>query len=274
MARKSKDWDVRTNLNSTPGSQGTLFSGGTKHMSDDRFARGYTPERQAEVRDAVVPGAFNERLHAMHEIVDNVARSTVPVGHLNNVQFSITGKDQYLTNEENVAGKHMSAGIHMPPNGNRDHAVIGLKENYTRNATVIHEIGHHVSHTLGTEHSAYSTDGQRGHEESFADNYAETHFRDRSGKQVDKGTYAGGKWNSTNPSHTDEFWDQYHAHRDRSLYSAQVHAGNEEYYKQYPEEREHPDGSMDVPLINKSWVSDDEKKRGIKSEATLNPEVY
>ena len=35
-----------------PGSQGVLFRGGTE-LSDDRWPRGYTPERQAAVVDAL-----------------------------------------------------------------------------------------------------------------------------------------------------------------------------------------------------------------------------
>lgn len=113
-----KDWDVGPVLKDKMGSQGTLFRGGTKFSSDKRYPRGYTPERQQEVADAVVQPSTkvytdargtqvshgtqsanfkdrkvrgsgdmsapmeHESRQPVRDLVDNIARSTVPVEDL------------------------------------------------------------------------------------------------------------------------------------------------------------------------------------------------
>lgn len=275
VSRKQKQgWDVRTNLGAAPGSQGTLFSGGKSQMSDARYPRGYTPERQSAVHEAVQPAYFTAKdsHKAVAEIRDTVARSTVPVEHLRGLQFAVARDDEYLTTEENRAGKHLYAGIHIKSGSPEHPSTIALRPNATRGGTVIHEIGHHVSHGDGNEHSVnYSSASEHGgHEEAFADNYAETHFRDRKGKQVDQGIYGGGEFAGT-IQRSKSFWDGYRAHREYPLMKAANAASDAIHYQRYPEDRVHPDGSSDVPLITKDFVSQEDKKT--KPDIDLNWEA-
>lgn len=286
-----KDWQVGPVLKSKPNSQGTLFRGGTKYSSDKRFPRGYTPERQAEVADAVVQPShkvfFNKpnetstgtasdhfkdrrvtvglnpkypegyRMESRQEtrrLVDTVARSTVPVDHLRGVQFRTNSSDQML-GQSNVSGHYDQRGDAM----SHGDPVIRIREGRAAGSIPIHEIGHHVSSTQGnpwkSNYSYSSEDG--GHEEAFADNYAEQHYRDRKGRSTDVGTYGGGKY-AGRIERSDEFWDGYHKNRSSAMYSAHVDRENAKYYKKYPEQQQHPDGSMDVPLIEKPWTGEGE----------------
>lgn len=292
MARKSKDWDVRTNLNSTPGSQGTLFSGGTKHMSDERFPRGYTPERKAEIsnamfrvdpehntlRDHLYTGGTRADNAPKRNLIDTVSRSTVPVEHLQ--PKAPTRQLAFWTHHRSGDGtlgdEHEGHAGHYnrAPRGfdGIRHDIV-IDPAHTRGSTIIHEIGHHVSNLTDQPHSGVRTPETQGAEESFADNYAQTHFRDRRGKREIVPTYGGGRF-AGHIDRPEEFWQSYHAHRDNSLLRADINARNEEYLKDYPEERQHPDGSFDEPLIHKSYVSEDEKKRGVKAEIEgINPEA-
>lgn len=301
----SKDWQVGPVLKDKAGSQGTLFRGGSKYSSDKRYPRGYTPERQAEVADAVVQPSVKNHFNRPREIstgtqstnfkdrrvtvglqpvkypegyrmesrqdtrrlVDNIARSTVPVEHLSGVQFRTNHSDQMLG--ENVAGHYSRRGDAM----SKGEPVIRLREGYVAGHTAIHEIGHHVSHGIvGNEHP-YDENGHSGPEEAWADNYAEEHFRDSKGRQVEKGTYGGGQF-AGHIQRTEGFWKGYHKDRDNSLYHASVDAQNEDYYRRYPEEKVHPGNTVQDPLITKSWVSEEDfKKHGERPEIDINPEA-
>jgi hypothetical protein len=298
------DWQVGPVLKDKLGSQGTLFRGGTKYSSDARYPRGYTPERQAEVADAVVQPSVKAYFDRPNEVstgtqstnfkdrrvtvgpgrdkypegyrmesrqdtrrlVDNIARSTVPVEHISGVQFRTNHTDQMLG--ENVAGHYSRPGDAM----SKGEPVIRLREGFTDGHTPIHEIGHHVSRQVGNEFPRDET-GHSGQEESFADNYAEQHFRDAKGRPVERGTYGGGQY-SGHIERTEDFWKGYHKDRDNSLYHASVAAQNEDYYHRYPEEKVHPGNTIQDPLITKSWVSEEDfKKHGERPEIDINPEA-
>lgn len=280
----NKDWEVGPVLKDKPGSQGTLLRGGTRYSSDARFPRGYTPERLHEVADAVNnwnsgPGA-NKGARAntyrdyeyrtppdflpsgRHDaephrrLVDNIARSTVPVSDITNAEpgrrthFWVSRRFDGEMEQKEQAGTH----THHPPGHSNRHDIF-IATPYVGDTTPIHEIGHHVSHMTG-QHAGYSTDTERGQEEAFADNYAEKHFRDRRGKQQDVGTYAGG------PSagrRSEEFFKSYYQHRDHSMYQKYVTDDNAKFYRKYPEEEQGRDGTHQEPLISKPYTSEGEE---------------
>lgn len=282
--KQKQDWDVRTNIGASPGSQGTLFSGGKSQMSDQRYPRGYTPERQAAAREAVQghtwsdhrPEQQQDANNQRRQIADTVARSTMPLHHLSNVQFAHVPSGSRILGEGGLGqsgGRNDDAGgAYFAARGHRGSALIAVQPDLTRTSTVLHEIGHHVSHTSetpahGGEYSYQTEHG--GAEEAFADNYAQEHFRNKQGKPETKGIYGGGQF-AGRIQRGDEFWTNYHKNRTY-LPDADAHARNEQFLKDYPEERTHADGSMDVPLINKSYVSrDDMKKHGEKPELDIN----
>ena len=286
----STDWHIGPVLKDKVGSQGTLFRGGTKYSSDKRYPKGYTPERQAEVANAVVkpsihvdlskrrtqtddreirtgtasshykdrqvrtsehwdgtPNTYaNESAQPTRDLVDNIARSTVPVDHLSGVQFR-TNVDQDRLGAPTTAGHYDTRGDAMS-NG----PVIRLGAGYEKGSTTIHEIGHHVSETQGNEwrkNYSHSTP-ERGQEEAFADNYADTHFRNQKGKPEPRGTYGGGEY-AGHIERSPEFWGGYRTNRHYAPDFGDRHAENEKYLSAFPEERTHPDGSVDQPLIHR-----------------------
>jgi hypothetical protein len=168
----SEDWNLQTNLKPKPNAQGTLFSGGKSQIpAEKRYPRGYTPERMAEVVNTVqfpdskgynreTPRDYLQRAQA----IQNVARSTIPTSEMEGLTVkvlpmkgsTITGRSEY----------------------DHEDKAVKLMQYDSRTDTVVHEIGHHASHLLGTEHSAYNTPRARGEEEGFADAYADKHFRE------------------------------------------------------------------------------------------------
>jgi hypothetical protein len=298
----NKDWQIGPVLKDKMGSQGTLFRGGTKYSSPKRFPKGYTPERQAEVADAVVRPSvtvnvrtgttkqygtaskeFKDRFvrtsgdmstapmvhdsrQPVRDLVDNIARSTVPVEHLSGVQFRFNASREQLG---------ATAAAHWDPGGDamtKGGPVIRLGPGTERTNIAIHEIGHHVSHTMEGNTFPRDENGHSGPEEAHADNYAETHFRDNKGNPQSRGTYGGGQF-AGHIQRTESFWDGYHKQRDSSMYRDYVARENEKYYGAWPEEKIHPDDSQDVPLIEKEWISPDDRARGVKPEININPDA-
>lgn len=214
-------WDVRTNIKAKPGSQGTLFQGGSEQMTDAKWPRHYTPERLAEVKKAVAPGQkrFRDEPYMQQydtngetrKLIDNIARSTVPAAHLNRLQFS-PGKS--VNDMTTGSGDHsFTAGgdYTNPPTANPNSVgVIRVLRGDAGHPVPIHEIGHHVSHLAGTQ--SYGTPTQRGTEEGKADAYAEEHFRDRRGRPT---SYNGYRYMRPDPVRNGEFFDAYHATRPR-----------------------------------------------------------
>jgi hypothetical protein len=210
MAAKKKGWTVSTNVKANPGSQGTLFQGGSEQMSDRRYPKGYTPERLAEVRPAIMGNPYNIRdriIGGKHhstapqrrDVIDTVARSTVPAEHLQGAQFFPGQHSLSLPGEEAAAGIYKVA-----------QKSISILKGYEKEDTVIHEIGHHVSHQ-SEQHGGYATPAQQGTEEAHADNYAAEHYRDEKGRQRKVYTYGLGIRTKTRP---EEFYAAYDQTRE------------------------------------------------------------
>lgn len=282
-----KDWEVGPVLKNKLGSQGTLFRGGTKYSSDKRYPRGYTPERRDEVAEAIVRPSVrnytnqpsqtvtgtqssyykdrkvrssgdmsaplvNESAQPTRNLVDNIARSTVPVAHLRGVQFR-TGLSQVRLGEK-VAGHWDPAGDALTNGG----PVIRLRAGTESTSVPIHEIGHQVSHVHEGNRFPRDENRHSGQEEARADEYAEQHYRDRRGKPVERGIYGGGQFAGW-IQRSDEFWRSYAKNRTWGLSRANTAAQDEEYYHKYPEERVHPDNTVDEPLIRKDYAMTGEK---------------
>jgi hypothetical protein len=187
------DWNLQTNIKARPGSQGTLFSGGTSQMNPQRrWPRGYTPERQREIvramgRDSIVDHTDPEPIddgrgnivpsHATRDVKDAILTSSVPASDVKNLRIHIVGDK----------GRTYAAEVEADPDVRLSEGARGLYNNHGRRgevdvhheagaATVLHEVGHHASMLAGTTHSAYSTVRLRGEEEGFADSYAERHL--------------------------------------------------------------------------------------------------
>lgn len=215
-------WDVRTNMKAKPGSQGSLFQGGSEQMTDAKWPRGYTPERLQQVRKVVGPGqrVFRDEpyLHTydiageQRKLIDNIARSTVPGEHLQRLQFS-PGK----TNVDMTVGagdSEMTAGglYRKPQSPNPNHfGSISVRRGDADKPVAIHEIGHHASYLAGRP--PLETVADHGREEGQADAYAQTHFRDRRGRPTDVEGY---RYMRPDSVRTQDFFDAYHAVRPRT----------------------------------------------------------
>lgn len=216
-------WDVRTNIKAKPGSQGTLFQGGSDQMTEAKWPRGYTPERLNEVLPSAAPyksdvrdtpyeygGSGSER----RKLVDNIARSTVPGEHLQRLQFQPGTSASGMRHSGPNADPMVPSGMYNKRRREFEshQATVKLLKGQADRPVAIHEIGHHASQEQGTPHSDYDTVQKRGQEEAFADNYAQEHYRPRRGEK-----YPGvGMYNGGDPDHvrTTEFFNAYHAHRD------------------------------------------------------------
>lgn len=219
----AEPYDLRPNIKGKPGSQGTLFQVKDKGLLNpaQRWPRGYTPERQDEVR-----GAFTDaygRQTAMHgrgdasdqsqraRVVDTVARSTIPAGHV----FGVEKIDSYP--QKGTVGTYWPRKAHVAVD------MHARNENDESGKTLIHELGHHHAasdreHNLSVgqfadrvaekdEHTApfrtssgeLNTTGRimarqavdYGVHEGAADNYMVEHYRTRgrNPQPVDKGAY-------------------------------------------------------------------------------------
>lgn len=166
------DWDLRSNIKDKPNAQGTLFSGGASQIpAEKRYPRGYTPDRMAEVTNTVQFPAVNYS-HEMGrdyfnraKAQENIARSTIPASDLQGLTVKV------LPHRGHIIGG--SDGVYED-----DQQRAMVMQHAAGTSTVIHEIGHHVSHVAsgGTNYGA-GTPRERGYEEGFADRYADEHFR-------------------------------------------------------------------------------------------------
>lgn len=226
MGRKSdkQEWDVRTNMSPNPGAQGTLFSGGKKYSSPERYPRGYTPDRLHGVLEAAgdvrVEHPYSYGTEAQRKAgdkhmqapkahyIDTLARSTVPTEDVAATSHSVAHDDMSLVQGNGAAGIHMNL---------QSGSQVITKAAHVGNRTPIHEIGHAVSSRDSTDHSRYSNDDQQGHEEAYADDYAITHYRDRRGNSDWSAT--GYQMNHMrSPSIRSEgFWDSYSAAKKLNL---------------------------------------------------------
>ncbi len=142
-------YDLRSNIKGKPGSQGTLFQVKDKGLLNpaQRWPRGYTPERQAEVRGALsdVPvtssrirnveglGGVTRSREARARVEDTVARSTIPTEHLSGLT-RVHDRPQQGHAATYWPGTH-EVGIDM----------LSGKDKVDR--SLVHELGHHYDTT-------------------------------------------------------------------------------------------------------------------------------
>lgn len=167
-----EQFHLASNMKAKPNSQGTLFSANpSQRTPESRQPRGFSPERMTAVKQRLnrKPGHV-EASPGMHEsqaqALQTVARSTVPVSALNNLSI---GSTEYRGRGGVPSG---ADGVYYDPkmtmNGRGQIAVL---PSAAKGFVPIHEIGHHVSQ------GRYNTPGEMGHEEGFADAYADEHAR-------------------------------------------------------------------------------------------------
>lgn len=215
-------WDVRTNMKAKPGSQGTLFQGGSDQMTDAKWPKHYTPERLHEVRQVVAgrQRSFPDRPSMgeldqhpdTRKLIDNIARSTVPLQHLQHLQFAPNKSDEEMTSGKGDA-QLLADGIHSPSvMGPSGLGLIRLRRGKADSPVAIHEIGHDVSHRAGRP--VLNTRTKLGHEEATADAYAQEHFRDRRGRST---SFDGYRYLRPDSLRNDEFFASYHATRPREI---------------------------------------------------------
>lgn len=240
--KRGSDWQVGPVLKNKADSQGTLFRGGTKYSSDQRYPRGYTPERLHEVAEAVggnytrgqgaKAGYYRDHPYGRYDesgefqvtgradnrpkrgLVDNIARSTVPAEHLQgkpdsgrHLAFWVNKSFDPRMAEAGTAGTYESE-----PRQHSNRHDLYVHTDHVDSTTPIHEIGHHVSNLLGNEHSHYNSPESRGAEEGFADRYAYEHYRTRKGKRLDSLRVYPPNEQQTEGRH-EEFESGYHATR-------------------------------------------------------------
>lgn len=232
-------WDLRSNMKATPGSQGVLFRGGKDQMTDARYPKGYTPERLQVARSAIDPNNFYSRGEhgkvgttgpQRRDLIDTVARSTVPAEHLQGLQFHPGQLSLAHGSIEDPAGYYRHQG-HRLGESVAHKPQIAIRKGYETADTPVHEIGHHVSRTRGTEHSAYDTPERKGREEAFADDYAAVHYQPPRGEPKHPvGLYGDGL---PTGGRTKQFYDAYTAHRTTPIgYDIHGLAGKEKQHEQ------------------------------------------
>jgi hypothetical protein len=209
-------YDMRSNLKNKPGAQGTLFQVKDKGLLNpqQRWPKGYTPERQREVSDALSQQTSvyptmrvyppRPESHVRARLTDAIARSTVPTEHLAGLR---TVHDQPEHGHEatywpgrqtmavNLFGKHENQGIM----GDEPY---GSAEPDAGAKNLLHELGHHVDHMVTRESARlnrenknilYAANGKGYADagEAVADNYYVEHYRGpgRKGAQVTQGRY-------------------------------------------------------------------------------------
>jgi hypothetical protein len=219
-----KQWRMQTNIKAAPNSQGTLFQGGHPRAGAGQpWPRGYSPERRDAVVDAMDSGdktsgvtvrsylggnkgkpsaqvaaardfkTYPEEERTGREgtskAVANLARSTVPTDHIRGASYYFQIQDNQIS--KNTAGHYKSGSGAWSPS-------ITVRASHADGTTTIHEVGHHVSNLLGTPHSKTLRDHDdleaSGQEESFAESYAETHYRDHRGRPLTNFSTSPEKW--------------------------------------------------------------------------------
>lgn len=138
----ANDWDLRSNIKGKPGSQGTLFQGGRSQLNpQQRWPRGYTPERQEAVREGMkdawgrrtaVYGAGDHSDESQRaRVVDTVARSTIPESHLFGLETIDSYPDKGTVGTYRPRKAHLSVDMHTRNEGD------------AAGQTLVHELGHH-----------------------------------------------------------------------------------------------------------------------------------
>lgn len=155
MTTTGEPYEYRTNFKNKPNSQGTLFQVQDKGLLNpqQRWPRGYTPERLNDVRGALAgtPISYPDRMEDEHEPGDYkemmsyrprtfsaIARSTIPTEHLKGITEIGGEPDEgtvgtYTYNERRPGVGRVDVDMTHPE----------------AERTLIHEIGHHVDHLTG-----------------------------------------------------------------------------------------------------------------------------
>lgn len=263
----TESWDLRSNIKAKPGSQGTLFQPASKSLLNpqQRWPRGYTPERQNEIREALkdtpVEGRYApDAAHQRARVVDTVARSTVPAHNLRGLSRI----------DANV--KEGTLGTYWP--GTQRLAVNMLNRDQWKDddsgQTLIHELGHHRDFQSGTasaggitdekiEHTAQAMNPgrevnttmkiqadqeiRRGRAEGYADNYMVRNYRTR-GRNPQPVTQGAYEQNFPAPEYRNRQYPGYNDIRppQTPALGAQFHAGQERLL------RVTPTGNLRVPV--------------------------
>lgn len=122
------EWDMRTNFKNKPESQGTLFQGGRDQLNPQRrYPRGYTPQRQREVSDAL-PTAYTSSYKHRAQVVDSVSRSSIPTEDLAGLNEVHDRPDEGTSGTYWTGSKKIGVDMDHPD----------------AHQSLIHEIGHHV----------------------------------------------------------------------------------------------------------------------------------
>lgn len=162
-------WDMRSNIKGKPGSQGTLFQPRDKDAllnPQQRWPKGYTPERLNEVRGALKDTAVHAdpegvgieeedhagraRVEAQHRprVEQAIARSTVPVKHLQGLSEIHDHVD------EGTVGTYWPAKRLGGPNSLAVDMSGYHVDSREAEGVLIHELGHHhdFEHSLEARH--------------------------------------------------------------------------------------------------------------------------
>lgn len=210
----AEPYDLRSNIKGKPGSQGTLFQVKDKGLLNpqQRWPRGYTPERNREVSEAldlhtnVSPTTRVDPPRRATEVrarlQDAIARSTVPAEHLAGLRTIHDQPEQghdatYWPGRQSVAVNMFSRneGAITGHDEDEDEHDAGAKN-------LIHELGHHHDFFQTRESAALTRENKnilyarngRGYAdagEAVADNYYVEHYRGpgRAGARATQGRY-------------------------------------------------------------------------------------
>ncbi len=234
--RKTKgtsEYQLESNLKNKPNAQGTLFSGG--ELSDERYVKGYTPDRMRETRGQFVQLGNGFRRHLVStpegmgtyrqsydRLMQNYARSDIDFSGqpVTGVSFSPT-KPGYTGSYQ-----HEGATKHGKPE-------INLTGSSLNNYVPIHEYGHHTDRDR-VSGLRYQDDKLRGVTEGYADQYAENNYRtpQRGGKGGNQATimHNPGGWfrgyQINTPGRQHEFSEGYEAGRREGGFQSQQAPGS------------------------------------------------
>jgi len=159
--RGQDEWDLRSNLNQSANSQGTLFRGG-KPVDAHRYPRGFTPKRQQQVRNLLagmdVSGphdvAFANKGKSVTTfdkfprlVQDTISRSKIPLSNLNGLTGIsplpdwVAGEGtwaQYHPKTRNVLLRFPDEAADAAPQSSDSEVRARVEQ------SLVHELGHHV----------------------------------------------------------------------------------------------------------------------------------
>lgn len=168
----SESYDLRSNIKGKPGSQGTLFQVRDKGLLNpaQRWPRGYTPERQQEVRGAlentVIVGGpghmireesttpsgqerWSRHPETEQRVVSAIARSTMPAEHVQGL-FRI-----HANPAEGHHATYWSRDQSIGMGWNQSHPSDRPDEH---DRSLLHELGHHVDNVRTRETDRRASD--------------------------------------------------------------------------------------------------------------------